>query len=166
MTEKEAAALVSIAAAAIPTLQGKGLGATARAWAAIMPDVSFSQGKAALIKLLREREIATMPLPGEILATIRELQPQKDAPPGAIEAWDEVRRRLNPYASTEWSHPLIKQAINLTGVQSIIHGDWQVEQRFMRIYNTLLKRDIEREENPLILAIAGAKVTPQLAEKA
>lgn len=166
MTVKEAAQLVSMAVAVMPNLQEKSLGAVVKSWAVIMCDVDANDAKAALVKLLRERSIPTLPLPGEILDTIRAMKPPKDEPPTALEAWDEVRRCLNPYAPTRWSHPLIGKAVQHTGIQSIIHGDWQVESRFMKIYDTLVKRSREKVTNPIILAIAdkmSLSSVPQLS---
>jgi len=154
MTKKEAAALIAIIAATMPNLQDKDLAASAAAWAALMPDVTFNEGKEAVIKLMRERRIATLPLPGEILDTVRQLRPNSTEFPTAFEAWEEVRKKLNSWHPAEWSNPIIGQAVRQTGSWDIIQGTWGVAERFVKIYNILVEREKAKVENPIIRAIA------------
>ena len=156
MTKKEAAVIISIAAAAIPTLQDKDLAAAAASWAAILPDVSFVDGKAAMIKLLRERKIATLPLPGEILEAVKQFRPQSEKIPAPFEAWEEVRRNISSYSATKWSHPLITQTVRHIGSYDIIQGTWGVAERFVKVYTSLVEREKDKVENPIIMAIANS----------
>ena len=154
MTQGEAALILSIPALAMPNMQGKDLTAPAATMAMLLPDVTFEEGKTAIVKIMRERKIATLPLPGEILDTVRQLRPNSTEFPTAFEAWEEVRKKLNSWHSAEWSNPIIGQAVRQTGSWDIIQGTWGVAERFVKIYNILVEREKAKIENPIIKAIA------------
>lgn len=171
MNKQEAARIIALAVVVMPNLQDKSIAKTAAAWASIMPDVSYKQGEAAMLKLLRERSIPTLPLPGEILAALKELKTgfgQKAAPLD-FEAWQEVCSKIDPYkAVTHWSHPAIGQAVQFIGSRNICGGDRGTADRFMRVYNSIVKRNGEREENKTVLSITcsdGKNLLEQISEK-
>lgn len=165
MNKKEAAMLIGIAAANMPNLQNKSLGAAANAWALIMPDISYAEGQQALIKLLREREYPTLPLPGEIVRAARQLKQGSNVPPTAIEAWEEVRKFANPYKHHNWSHPAITAAVKSFGVNRICSNEYDLSRHFMQRYDALVSRAIEKSENKLVRQIASARKVGQIDER-
>ena len=156
MTQGEAALILSIPALAMPNMQGKDLTAPAATMAMLLPDVTFEEGKTAIVKIMRERKIATLPLPGEILEAVKQLraETQKSKFPTAFEAWEEVCKKLDPYSVAQWSHPIIGKAVSQTGKYDIMNGSWGVAERFVKIYNVLVEREKNKVEIPLLLAIA------------
>lgn len=159
MNEKEALAILSIPIAAIPTLQNKNILPTAAVWAALMPDVDYKTGRMAMIRLMREKTISTLPLPGELLAIVREIKQDPSAPPNADDAWHEVLKKISPYKNTLWSHPIIHEAIERVGINNIIMGEFGVAQRFIKVYNSLLERRFIHKENELAFKLAQLDYT-------
>lgn len=158
MNVKEAAVLLSYVTALMPNVQKFDLSATAKAWAAFMPDVSFELGQQAVIKILRSKEIPTIPLPGEILNTVKAIVngENKVNAPLDYEAWEEVRNKLDFYKpEPKWSHPAIKEAVKRIGSRNICGGDYNVADKFMRIYNCIVSRTNEQYENKVIVAITS-----------
>ena len=156
MNIKEAATLLSYVVATMPNIQDKDLSATAKAWAFIMPDISFDLGQQAILKILREKKIPTVPLPGEIINTVKEIVngENKVNAPSDYEAWQEVRSKIDYYKHNQtWSHPAIEQTIKLIGSRNICAGDYNVADRFMRIYNRIVSRANEDYENKITLQI-------------
>lgn len=165
MNKKEAAMLIGIAAANMPNLQNKSLGAAANAWALIMPDISYAEGQQALIKLLREREYPTLPLPGEIIRAIRQLKQGSNVPPTAIEAWEEVRKFANPYKHHDWSHPAITAAVKSFGVNRICSNEYDLSRHFMQRYDALVSRAIEKSENKIVRQISATRKIGKIEEQ-
>ena len=171
MNRQEAAKIIALAVVVMPNLQDKSIAKTAAAWASVMPDVPYKQGEAAMVKLLRERSIPTLPLPGEILAAIKELKAGfgEKAAPLDFEAWQEVCSKIDPYkAQPQWSHPAIGKAVQFIGSRNICGGDRGTADRFMRVYNSIVKRSSEREENKTVLSITcsdGKNLLEQISEK-
>ena len=156
MTRAEAAALLGIVAATIPNVQKSDLPATARAWEIVLFDVSYEDGLAAIIKILREHKIATVPTPGLIKDAIRQIRlacAGENEPPTAYEAWEEAIK-YNSWGGNKWSHPLIAEAVRYVGSHDLIYGTYGVAERFMKIYNTLLEREKNKVEVPVIKSIA------------
>lgn len=156
MNKKEAAMLIGVAVANMPNLQNKSLAATANAWALIMPDISYYDGQQALIKLLRNREFPTLPLPGEIVRAVRELKQGNDSPPTAIEAWEEVRKFADPYKHHDWSHPAVAATVKSFGLNTICGSEYDLSRRFMERYDIIVNRTIEKSENEIVREIATA----------
>lgn len=154
MDKREAAMLIGVAVANMPNLQNKSLAATAKAWALIMPDISYADGQQALIKLLRSREYPTLPLPGEIVRTVRKLKQGSDNPPTAIEAWEEVRKFADPYKHHEWSHPAVAATVKSFGLNTICGSEYDLSRQFMERYDMIVNRAIENSENKIVREIA------------
>lgn len=150
MNQREAGALIAIAVASMPNLQGKSVKATTEAWAMIMPDISYTDAKMALVKLLRDREYPTLPLPGEIVKAVRELKQGKNKPPTAIEAWEEVRKFASPYKHHDWSHPAVAKAVQSIGLNTICSSEYDLSRRFMERYDAIVSRQAKQTENKLI----------------
>lgn len=156
MNVKEAATLLSYVVATMPNIQDKDLSATAKAWAIIMPDISFELGQQAVLKILRDKKIPTVPLPGEIINTVKEIVngENKINAPSDYEAWQEVRSKIDFYKPNQkWSHPAIEEAIKIIGSRNICGGDYNVADRFMKVYNRIVKRTNDQYENKVTLQI-------------
>ncbi len=154
MNEQEAAKLVALALTGLPNLQDKELRPTARLWAVLMPDIDYKTGQVAIIRIMREKKIATLPLPAEIIEIARELRKRPDTPPAAIEAWEEVRKKADPYKIAKWSHPAIETAVKRIGVRAIC-SESNVAQRFMDVYSQIVRRQAIDHENKIAIQIAA-----------
>ncbi len=156
MNVTEAAKLLKVVVATMPNTQHLDIRLTANAWAAIMPDVPFSLAQAALYKVLRTKKIPTVPMPVEIIEACKEImdsQNQNKAPLD-FEAWEEVKRKIDFYKqNVEWSHPAIKETVKIIGSRNICGGDYGVADRFMRVYNKVVKRDENKKEMDVILKL-------------
>lgn len=159
MNKKEAAAILTIAVAAIPNLQNKDIASTAAAWAVLMPDVDYKTGRIAVTRILREKKISTLPLPGEIIEVAKELNRSKSDAPTAIDAWHEVSKKINPYKATKWSHPAIQKAVARVGTAAICSGEFNIATRFMTIYDQLVRREIIDKENTIAIQITGQNIS-------
>ena len=159
MTQQEAASLIAIAVAVLPNWQEKSLGATARAWSIIMPDVDYQTGKIAMIRIMREKRIPTIPLPGEILAVAKEIKGLEDDPPTAIEAWEEVKKKIDFYTEVKWSHTIVKKAVQAIGTRTICESEYDVSSKFMKIYESLLHRENEKNENQIAVKITNGEIS-------
>lgn len=156
MNRQEAAILLSYVVAAMPNVQKLDLTPTANLWAAVMPDVSFNLAQQALLKILREKNIPTVPLPGEVLDAIRDIVSTngKNKTPSAYEAWEEVRNKLDFYKpKIEWSNPLIAKAVKIIGSRNICGVSYDVSEKFFRVYNQLVQRKKAQYENAVTLQI-------------
>lgn len=159
MNTREAATLLSYVVAAMPNLQDKDLSATVTLWAVAMPDIPFEIGQRAVLKILREKKIPTVPLPGEIIDTVKQIVngENKVNAPSDYEAWQEVRRKIDFYKpEIKWSHPLIAETVKIIGSRNICGGDYGVADRFMRVYNRLARRANDEYENKITLNISNA----------
>lgn len=159
MNVPEAATLLGYVVAAMPNIQDKDLSATAKLWAVTMPDIPFKIGQQAVLKILREKKIPTVPLPGEIVDTVKQLVngENKVNAPSDYEAWQEVRSKIDFYKpEIKWSHPAIAEAVKIIGSRNICGGDYNVADRFMRVYNRIVKRENDQYENKITLKIANA----------
>lgn len=119
-----------------------------------MPELDFKTAQAALIKIMRTKKYATLPLPAEILEAAKELQHQNTQTPDAIEAWQEVRKKADIYKAPEWSHPAISQAVKSIGLRNICASEYDLSKRFMERYDLIVKRQQSQSENKLALQIA------------
>ncbi len=155
MNVKEAASLIALAITALPNLQDKELTPTAKFWAMVMPDIDFATGQAAIIRIMREKEYSTLPLPAEIIKKSRELKKITDTPPTAIEAWEEVRKKADLYTVVAWSHPAIRKAVQRIGIRNICGGGYNTADKFMDIYDQIVKQGIINQENKIAIQIAG-----------
>lgn len=155
MNKQEAAVLLSYVVAAMPNVQKMDLTPTASLWAAVMPDISFNLAQQAVLKILREKNIPTVPLPGEILDAVKSIASNnKSSAPADYEAWEEVRNKLDFYKTDiKWSHPLIAETIKLIGSRNICGANFDVSEKFMRTYNQLKQRKNEQYENAVTLQI-------------
>ena len=159
MNIQEAASLVGLAAAALPNIQDKDLTPTAKFWAVVMPDIDYKIGQAAIIRIMREKKYATLPLPAEIIEVARELRKSPNSPPCAIEAWEEVRKKIDLYNPTRWSHPAIEFAVRRIGVRNICGSDFNISKRFMDTYDQIIRRRILDAENQIAIQItAGGEI--------
>lgn len=121
-----------------------------------MPDISFELGQQAVLKILRDKKIPTVPLPGEIINTVKEIVngENKINAPSDYEAWQEVRSKIDFYKPNQkWSHPAIEEAIKIIGSRNICGGDYNVADRFMKVYNRIVKRTNDQYENKVTLQI-------------
>jgi len=160
MTVSEAARLIAIAVATLPNLQDKELAPTAHVWAAVMPDLDYKTAEAALIRILREKKIATLPQPAELLEAARFLRRHPDDPPPAAVAWAEVRQKLDRYRAPEWSHPLIGEAVRVIGYLTLCESEFDLSTRFMKIYDDLVRRRQIDQENQVVIQItANGKIS-------
>ena len=156
MNVKEAATLLSYVVATMPNIQDKDLAPTAKLWANVMPDISFELGQQAIIKILRSKKIPTVPLPAEVIETVDSIRYGENRinAPSDYEAWQEVRSKIDFYKPNQkWSHPAIEETIKIIGSRNICGGDYNVADRFMKVYNRIVKRSNDQYENKVTLQI-------------
>lgn len=159
MNVKEAAVLLSYVTAAMPNIQNKNLQATAQLWAITMPDVPFKLGEQAILRILRDKKISTVPLPGEIIDMAKTIVNgvNKVNAPSDYEAWQEVKTKIDPYKQKiEWSHPAIGKTVKILGSRNICGCDYDISGKFMQIYNRIVARANDEYENKITLNISNA----------
>ena len=144
MNVQEAAKLIAMAAAVMPNTQEFNLQATALAWATFMPDIPYSIGQKVLAQVIRQKQIATLPQPGEIVPLAKEMMAQenKTQPPSVYEAWDEVCSKLGSTSRNgiTWSNPLVKKAVQCVGAYNIATATYDIFPRFAKVYEGILKQ--------------------------
>lgn len=65
-----------------------------------------------------------------------------------------ARSKIDFYKPNQkWSHPAIEEAIKIIGSRNICGGDYNVADRFMKVYNRIVKRTNDQYENKVTLQI-------------
>ena len=125
------------------------------AWHLLLADVDYSLANVAVIKMLRGDEY---PSPGRIIKAVKSVW--LASIPLAEKAWTEVLVKLDPYKRPEWSHPLIGEAVRCMGYVGLCRSENPGMDRgqFIRIYNNLLDRQADRQENEAVYRIAQQAV--------
>lgn len=151
MNKYEAGKLIAIYAKIIPSIKKNDMTEMAVAWATIMPDIDYKSASVALIALSREYELLTLPPPAVIIKKVNELKQVNNttAPPDYI-AWEEVRKKITPYAKIKWSDPAIEETVRHIGTAEICVGNRNTMDRFCRVYNQIISR--QTGENNLKIA--------------
>ena len=158
MTKNEAALLVKMLISVCPNNIANPK-MTAHTWAIVMPDISFSQAQAAIVKILREKQF--IPTPADIIKAVESMFPDPCAPPSAEAAWKEVISQLNSYAPPKaYSHPLIMETVaTFDYVDELCrcnNDDLGIKRaQFVKTYNNLSERAKEKKRNQAVNEIAG-----------
>jgi len=120
-------------------------------WHLLLSDVDYNLASQAVIKMLRGEEY---PSPGRIIKAVKSIQNANI--PSAENAWAEVLLKLDPYRRPEWSHKLIGEAVRCMGYVELCRSENPNIDRaqFLKIYNNLLERHMDREENEVVCEIA------------
>ena len=152
MTKTEAISLLKLVSATMPNLKFD-LEQTGFAWSIIMPDINYEIGSRALIRVLRKKTIPTLPTPGEIIESAKDIinSTSKVNAPDVYEAWDEVKRKLGSVTNKEiqWSHPIVKKTVLSIGAYTIATANYDMFSRFAKVYNDILNRKESNYENKL-----------------
>lgn len=124
-------------------------------WNLVLLDLDYTTAKTAVVKMLRADEY---PTPGRIIKAVRSIR--NAGIPSAEEAWSEVIKKLDPYKRTEWSHEVISEAVKVMGYKSLLMSENPSIDRaqFLKIYNNLLERKADRQENEIICQITRQTV--------
>lgn len=108
-------------------------------WHALIGDIAFDDAKKALYYVLNTNKFEPKP------ADIREvlIKSQASNIPSAGEAWGEVLRKADIYkADIDWSHDLIRKAVQIIGLRTICTSEAIGVERahFLKVYETLAVR--------------------------
>ena len=155
----ESAKLLGYISAAMPNVQKIDLAPTAKLWARVMYDIPFELAERAVLKILREKVIPTVPLPGEVIEAVKSIySTENNTAPLDYEAWQEVKTKLDFYKpNIRWSHPAIEKTIKIIGSRNICGSTYDISDKFMRVYNAVVKREHEEYENAVTLQIIQNK---------
>ena len=126
-----------------------------KTWHLLLCDVDHQLAYTAVVKMLRSDEY---PSPGRIIKAVKSIQ--MAGIPSAEKAWTEVLVKLDPYKRPEWSHPLIGEAVRCMGYVELCRSENPGMDRaqFLKIYNNLLDRQADRQENEVVYRIAQQAV--------
>jgi hypothetical protein len=114
----------------------------------ILKDISEDELKLAVRSCVAGPS-AFAPSPGEIRSKVTGLHVKASGVPSAGEAWEEVMRKMVSggchNGTPEYSHPLIRKAVQAIGIVNIgMSEDVMVERaHFLKIYASYLERAIE-----------------------
>lgn len=162
MTTDEASKLIAIFTCVMPNTQKFDLSATANVWSLVLSDITYDVGKMAAIKILRKKQISVLPLPGEIREEAKHIMAsvKKNAPPDVYTAWDEVKKKLGSVSRNgiDWSHPIIRRAVQLIGAYEIATATYDIFPRFAKVYENLIARKENNYENKICCQIAQQKI--------
>ena len=159
MTRAETVALVTLATAAYPSAQSKDPQPVVKAWSLLLSDLPFPVAKAAVVKLCRTS--VYFPSVADIVQAASQLSPAKETLPCAAEAWEEVARLIQtagPYKAPAYSCDAVRRAAQSIGWLQLCLGENPAADRahFLKIYESLRQRQLDRRENETALALAGA----------
>lgn len=144
MTQKEMASILAMFTTAIPNMQKLDLETTATVWAQIMPDITYTAAKEAVISIIREQKIPVLPPPAVLLEKAKAImrRGKVNNPPNVYDAWDEVCQKLGCVKQNgiEWSHPAVKETVRIIGAYTIATATYDISPRFSRTYEDVLKR--------------------------
>ena len=147
MTKTEAISLLKLVSATMPNLKFD-LEQTGFAWSIIMPDINYEIGSRALIRVLRRKTIPTLPTPGEIIESAKDIinSTSKVNAPDVYEAWDEVKRKLGSVTNKEiqWSHPIVMKTVLSIGAYSIATADYDM---FSSVYYIFIYHIHKKSKN-------------------
>ena len=154
MTIQETTAILTLIANIFPKLadgEKQEFADRIKTWHLLLFDVDYALAQMAVIKMLRGDEY---PSPGRIIKAVKSIQNARI--PSAENAWAEVLLKLDPYRRPEWSHKLIGEAVRCMGYVELCRSENPNIDRaqFLKIYNNLLERHMDREENEVICEIA------------
>jgi len=124
-------------------------------WNLVLLDIDYATAKTAVVKMIRSDEY---PSPGKIIKAVRSIR--NAGIPSAEEAWSEVIKKLDPYKRPEWSHDLIGDAVRCMGYVELCRSENPGMDRaqFLKIYNNLLDRQADRQENEVVYQITRQTV--------
>lgn len=128
---------------------------TIQLYIAFMATIPFEIGQAATIKLMTNCEF--FPTLADIKKAVQSLAPQKYNLPPAEIAWEEVRKKLDPYKSPNWSNAAIERAVKTIGYRYLCDSQnpGADMMRFMKIYDTYRQREVDAVENDGIRKITA-----------
>ena len=130
-----------------------------RTWYAILGDLEPDLLKAAVLQIVSEGR-PFLPAPGEVRQCAFDLLDRQSDVPTAWNAWAEVSRRFGTHGHSrlpEFSHPLIKRAVDsVGGWREICMSTNAVADRarFVQAYEALAKR--ERAQVRMLPAVREA----------
>lgn len=168
MTFDEAMKLAMIAMAGFPGIQDKNVRPIALIWSRVLEDVPYEIAEQALMRVLAR--VKYFPTAAELREAVLEMTSEEL--PTAWEAWAEVRRTVQKYgfyepqAAQSDLNPLVWKAVSVIGWREICLTDEPeiVRAQFVRVYDTLLRR--ERDERSLPMALrAGGYLPKSLPER-
>ncbi len=159
MTSQQITTLVKMAVASYHTEKDRDIKATAEVWSLLLSDLTFEVAKAALVKAIAGCKFFPT------IADIREaaMSFREDTVPLAADAWSEVCKAMRDigsyYGVPEFSHPLIKRAVDgMGGWMCLCASDNEMADRahFLRMFETYRGRELEDQNTtPLIRQLVG-----------
>lgn len=152
MTIQETARILAIIGTVHQWVTSGDIESKVKVWWALLQDMPYDEAVRATMKVLAESE--KEPKPAAIRAAAESFRTESQAVSGEI-AWLEVSKKLNIYAQhVEFSTPEIAEAVRSVGIRNLA-GDSTGNSmaRFMRIYDSLIKRKREQVRNAKVQAM-------------
>jgi len=158
LTDEQAENVMEFLFAAYPYVVEKTSGLTLNLYLAYIKTMPFEFGRAAVIKIIENSKY--FPTIAEIKEAAQSFVQPKHEIPTAEMAWEEVRKKLDPYKAQIWSHPLVERTVKTIGARNLCHStNPGVDMaHFMRIYDSYRKREIDAIQNESIIKITASIV--------
>ena len=159
MTRQEICALVALASSSYPAMQVRDPRPIVEAWSLMLADIDAVAAKTAIIRVCRQSRF--FPSVADIVQAASQLSPAKETLPCAAEAWEEVAgliQTAGPYKAPAYSCDAVRRAAQSIGWLQLCLGENPAADRahFLKIYESLRQRQLDRRENETALALAGA----------
>lgn len=147
-TETEVAQIVALISAAYPNFNPTEH--TVEVYFQTLKDLPGEELKIAALSAIAEAGRKFAPSVGELRGAIGEIRKAINNLPSSYEAWEEVltqMRRVGSYREPEFSHPLVRRAVDVFGWKRLCLSEDATSDRarFIQAYEQLLMR-AERDE--------------------
>lgn len=155
MTDEQAENIMEFLFAAHPFIAEKMPAITLNLYLAYIKTLPYEVGQAAALKIIKN--ITYFPKIAEINEAVQSFVKPENEIPTAEVAWEEVRKKLDPFKAVKWSHPLIARVVHLLGVRNLCFSETPGADmaRFMKIYDTYRKQELNAIENESIIKITA-----------
>jgi hypothetical protein len=164
LTPEQIKQIIEFIIGALPGKQEEkqNLAVKAELWMTLTADLPFEAVRAAVITWAAENKDPWFPMPGTIREIALRLLNKGNEIPTPEDAWAEVMKQLTRAGRSmkpEFSHPLIKQAVNAIGWLRLCDSEMIGVEcgHFMRIYATYRERAV-RDLQDQQLRILGSKI--------
>lgn len=158
MTEKEARTVLKLFFTAFPYANKDIKENTIKLYIAFLGCVPYQIGQAAALKIIGNSKF--FPTITEIKEAVNSFAQPDNNLPSPEDAWEEVRRNLDPYHAPKWSCSVIEKAVKVMGYRNLCVSQYPGHDReqFMRIYGAYRQREQNRIENESIREMAAVVI--------
>lgn len=158
MTDEQAENVMELLLAGFSYVVEKIPPATTELYLAYFKILPYDLGKKVILKLIENNH--RFPLIADIKEAAQSFVKRDAGIPTAEEAWEEVRKKLDPFKAQIWSHPLIERTVKTIGYRNLCYSETPGADmaRFLKIYDSYRKREIDIIQNERINKLAGGVI--------